>query len=47
MKRKIIIEAEVETDDSFALIKQDLMQELSCCWHDFSFKIMEEKHETD
>ena len=47
MKRQIIIKAEVETDDDFDLIKKDLMSELRCCWHDFSFIIMEVKNETD
>ena len=47
MKRKIIIEAEVESNDDFSVIKEDLMRELLCCWHDFSFKIREVRDETD
>lgn len=47
MKRKIIIEAEVESNDDISIIKEDLMEELLCCWHDFSFKILEVSDETD
>jgi hypothetical protein len=47
MKRKIIIEAEVESNDAISLIIEDLMAELLCCWHDFSFKIREASDETN
>ncbi len=37
MKRRFVvkIDCETEPDEPFALIKADILQELSCCWHHF------------
>lgn len=35
--RKITIEIETDSEEPFDLIKEDIEQELSCCWNWFNF----------
>ena len=35
MARTIVIEIEIDSEDPFKLIKNDIEQELNCCWHSF------------
>ena len=43
--RKIIIEVEVDSEESLSAIEQDLKQEIVCCWNWFDVDNMKVKEE--
>ena len=38
--RKIIIEIETDSAESIGVLKQDLEQEIECCWNSFDMESM-------